>query len=154
MNKITKLILALSFFVLVIVASYYVAFYLPRINREKFLLTMQEKCRAVGQDAFTEDGKLYGGVENLFEPQYAYNERLNTCIYASGYNFTGSPSAGTGGDFITHNCDAYWERWVKNSYTNEKILYVFNSLDKKCQWTTSTDRIDKFNTDMEVLFGS
>ncbi len=135
------------------ISVYYFGYFLPQ-QKQSALLNLQEKCRGVGQEAYKADGQEYGGVANLDDPQYGYSKKLNTCIYASGYHYYGNLSSGTGGDFIKYNCDAHWEQWVKNSYTNEKILDVSNYLDNKCQWITKTDVINKFDTDSEALFNS
>jgi len=115
-------------------------------------MDLQEKCREIGQEAFKADSQVYG-AGNLDQPQYGYNKKLNTCIYSSGYRFEGNPSKGVSNDsFLKHNCDAYWEQWVKNSYTNERIIQVYNSVDNKCEWTTPTERIVKFQEDRDELF--
>lgn len=67
----------------------------------------QEKCSVAGEYAYEKDKEAYDFADFLFEPQYAFNKKLNTCIYSSGYK--------EGED---------WERWVKNSYTNEKVISV------------------------------
>jgi hypothetical protein len=135
------------------ISIYYFGYFLPQ-QRQSTLLNQQEKCREVGQEAYKADGQEYGGVENLDDPQYGYSQKLNTCIYASGYHYYGDPSAGVGGDIFKYNCNAHWEQWVKDSYSNEKILDVSNYLDNKCQWMTQTDVINKFDTDSEALFNS
>jgi hypothetical protein len=153
MNKLYKSILVFGFLILSITGAYYTAFYLPKINERNFVLSQQQKCLEVGQAAYKADGQEYGGVANLDDPQYGYSKKLNTCIYSSGYSYQGDPSSGVSNDILKHNCNAYWEKWVKNSYTNEKILEVFNS-NYQCEWTAKPEVIKKFDTDSEVLFSS
>ncbi len=152
MNKSQGWAIVFGIVVLCIAIGYYLIVYLPKTNSQKFLLAQQEKCLEIGQQAYKADLKQYG-VSDLEEPQYGYSKKLNTCIYSSGYHYAGNPSSGTGGEIFTHNCDEHWERWVKNSYTNEKILDVSNFL-YKCEWVTKTEEIEKYEADRQILFAS
>lgn len=152
MKKILIGICIVAGLVIVASISYYFLSYLPKLNEKKFLLAQQEKCLEVGKTAYEADIRYYG-ADKLDEPQYGYNKKLNTCIYSNEYFDSGDLSKGqnTRG-FFPYNCNANWERWVKNSYTNEKIISVMNYTDAQCQWVTSVDRINKFDTDSENLF--
>lgn len=136
---------------LIIICVYLVAYFLPK-SRQKASLDLQEKCLEVGRKAYEVD--LQQDVTNGFfnEPRYGYSKKLKTCIYSSGFHYLGDSSKGVGGEGLKHNCNAYWERWVKNSYTNEKIIQVSNFSDSNCEWTTKTENIEKFDTESDELF--
>ncbi|MBS3904203.1 MAG: hypothetical protein KGZ39_02630 [Simkania sp.] len=147
-----KSLIPASVFIIAISVGYYFVFYLPKISQEKSELTMREKCREVGEQAYKADLKQYN-VSSLNSPQYGYNKKLRTCIYASGYHNEGNPSAGKSKEgFLPHNCDANWEKWVKDSYTNKEIISIVNFNGPNCEWMASTESIQKFNEDSERLF--
>gem|GEM_PF-3634257 len=133
--------------------GYYFVIYLPKVNEKQFVLNEQSKCLDVGEQAYKANQQMYG-IENVFEPQYGYSKKLNTCIYSGGYYNEGSPSSGVSSDIIPHNCNASWERWIKNSYTNEKILDIVNFSQSNCQWSASTDKINEFWQQSTDLFNS
>ncbi len=154
MNKLIKISIIVFISITSFSIGYYFIFYLPKINEVNFLSSEQEKCRNVGELAYKADLKQYN-VTSLDDPQYGYSKNLNTCIYSSGYSDQGSPSSGQSTDDIfKHNCDASWEQWVKDSYTNEKIISIRNYNNAKCQWVTSSQAIDKFDLESENLFNS
>lgn len=109
----------------------------------------QEKCRIAGEKAYLADKKIYGSELN--EPRYAYSEELKTCIYAGGYRHN-DPNAKQCGDVLKHDCNGHWERWVKNSFTNDKIISVVNFTDKNGEWSASTDRIMDYDKQEEEFF--
>lgn len=153
MQRIRNIAITLGILIVCLAIGYYVAFALPKMNEQKFVMEQQQKCHDIGEKAYQADLKQYG-VSALEEPQYGYSKKLNTCIYASGYHDYGSPSSGVGGDIIKHNCDANWEEWVKNSYTNEKIIEISNFMGPDCEWFTSGDAILKFSEQSDALFSS
>jgi hypothetical protein len=109
----------------------------------------QEKCRTAGEKAYAADKLIYGN--ELYESQYAYNGKLQTCLYSGGYSHD-DPNAKQCGDFLKHDCNAMWERWVKNSFTNEKILDIINfSINEKGDWSLPTDKINYYWDQEKVL---
>lgn len=135
---------------------YFFVFFLPQnervkaeiISQEK-LLTQTAKCKDAGLKAFKEDGVRYG-IQNMFEPTFAYNARLNTCLYSGGYSDDDATS-GQCGDILKHSCKSYWERWVKNSYTNNLVASVVNSTNEKGEWITSAEVVNKFWEDQKFF---
>lgn len=150
------LLIFISLLLVLIVAAggFLVYRHFESINHQKFLLAQEEKCHDAGVEALKADQQEYG-AENVDEPQYAYSEKLNICLYSGGYRFEGNSSSGISKGFLPHNCDASWEQWVKNSYTNEKILDISNfSNPTTCEWTQNVDDITKFQTQSEELLTS
>jgi hypothetical protein len=146
-----KLGILLLLFAVVLLGFFYFFFSWIPAHKAISALKNQEQCRIVGEKAFKADADIYGST-HMIEPQYTFNEKLNTCIYSSGYSFENS-SSGKCGDILTHACDAQWERWVKNTYTNDKIIDVFNSTDKNGEWLTKDETINDFWDEYEKLFG-
>lgn len=138
-------------FILVVITCFYLfGYFLPR-NKQMLALDLQEKCLKIGQKAYKTDLEQ-GVADKFYEPRYGYSKKLNTCIYFGGYHDSGNPSKGVSNDIFKNNCDSYWEQWVKNSYTNEKIIQVYNLTDNKCHWTTKIEIIEKFQTETDELF--
>lgn len=152
MKHLNKIIISLLSLIVIISAVYYFAFKLPEISERKFVLAQQEKCRDAGDKAYKADLKQYN-ADSLDEPEYSYNKTLNTCLYFSGYKYEGNRSSGQSKDIFTHNCDASWELWVKDAYSNKKIISVMNFNSNKCEWMTHSDTIDKFWKEKNDLFG-
>jgi len=149
-----KSLISALVFVTTLATGYYFVIYLPKFNDKKFTLIMQEKCREVGEQAYKADLKQYN-VSSLNHPEYTYNKKLGTCIYASGYRDEGSTASGKSKEgLLPHNCDASWEKWVKDSYTNKKILSITNFNGPNCEWMASVESIQKFNEDSEKLFSN
>ena len=63
------------------------------------------------------------------EPKYHYNIRLGKCLYSGGYRNANSEALSfSDPDFAikVKSLDYYWERIVKDVYTNETIVSVYN----------------------------
>lgn len=132
---------------MVCAVSYYLTAIFPRTNS----LQNQEKCRSAGEKAYKEDSLRYG-VNKTIEPKYTYSEKSNLCLYSGGYNDT-DLNSGQCGDILKHSCKSYWERWVKNSFTNERIISVVNFTNEKGEWVTKPEVIDKFWQEHKQLMG-
>jgi hypothetical protein len=153
-----KIIIAVDVFIIALSIGYYFIFFVPQNEKikekqqaqEKYL-EQQEKCKEAGLKAYKEDTLLYG-VNNMIEPSYAYNKNLNVCLYSGGYNDY-NLSSGQCGDTFKHYCDAFWERWVKNSFTNEKIIAVVNFTDEKGEYTAKTETLNEFWEKRKQLMG-
>lgn len=131
--------------------GYYFIIHLPQINEEKFVLVQQQKCREVGEQAYKTDLRQYN-VDILNDPEYTYSQKLKTCIYRSGYHDQGDISAGVDKTFLESNCNAYWKKWVKDSYTNKELLSISSYKNDKCEWTLSIEEIHQFDVDSDNLF--
>lgn len=111
---------ALMFLILVgLSVSYYFVIFSPqqvqtkRLDEQRdFLLSMKQKCQSVGAKLYDEDVKEMGR-NNLFVPEYTYNEGLNTCLYAGGH--------------IVKNGI---QRWVKDSYSNKELFFFMKVNDE------------------------
>ena len=155
-NKIFKIILIIFLLSISISICYYFIVFLPQkekvkqeqgrqeqlVKEQEKSLEQQEKCKEAGIKAYKEDSLRYG-ANNMMEPKYFYNKNLNLCLYSGGY-FDEDLSSGQCGDILKHSCDSYWERWIKNSFTNESIISVVNFTDENGEWTTDSERINKF----------
>ncbi len=148
-NNWFKLGILVVFLIFVFSLFYYFVVFIPQkekvkteqLTQEKYL-EQQEKCREAGIKAYKEDALRYG-ANNMLEPKYVYNKNLNLCLYSGGY-INEDLSSGQCGDIIKHSCKSYWERWVKNSFTNESIISVVNFTNERGEWMTDSETIDKF----------
>lgn len=77
------------------------------------MFQIKERCKTVGERAFLEDKKNYqnGTFEDI---EYAYNSKLNTCLYSTTYREEG----------FWEKEEGNWESWVKDSLTNKKVAEV------------------------------
>lgn len=139
--------------ILLLPVVYIFSFDVYKNNQNKFLLQQQEKCRQAGDIAYKADLKQYTGYE-VYEPEYAYNKKLNTCIYSSGYRDIGDNSEGvSNGMFGNENCNSSWTKWIKDSFTNRKIIEISN-FHYKCEWTTKTEEIETYNDKAEAFLNN
>ena len=117
-------------------------------------LAEQQECHTAGENAYKADSEMYSGNGYLMmEPEYAYNSKLNTCLYYGGYTYN-NPSSGQCGDILKHSCDANWERWVKNSFTNATILDVTNFTDPSGNWMASSTQLAAKEAQEEALMAN
>lgn len=60
---------------------------------QQFLFSKKEECRQAGEimDEKMKNNQSRGIV--YLESEYAYNEKLNTCLYYGGYTFSSNESA-------------------------------------------------------------
>lgn len=154
-ENLFKLAIVLAILVGSISLAYYFVFYLPEINEIKAAaasvkqeMEHQQKCREVGQKAYEEDKKLNG--ENLREPQFSYNAELNTCLYGGGYTNTYKVCEG---GLLSYCTRGSWERFVRDAYTNQDILAIFNHTSDGRNWTHSTEEIVEFENQYNELMG-
>jgi hypothetical protein len=95
-------------------ASYYFVYYLPKQENEARIFATNQKCFEVGKvlyDKYSEDKKNMWTVP----PRYGYNQRLNTCIYSTGYK-----GAFTDEEGVDHSVTLYF---VMDSYSGEEIIF-------------------------------
>ena len=114
------LIIAFSFL-------YYFVVFIPlkekvkteQLTQEKDL-EQQAKCAEAGKEAY-EDYKQSNpiSVGFFFEPQFYFNKTSQQCIYDGGIN-----------QVLEHG---YWERFIKNSYTNETLASVWQNTKQPSQ---------------------
>jgi hypothetical protein len=65
-----------------------------------------------------------------FEPKYNYNTKLGRCLYSGGYRKNENLSVSDKDfDKKVKSFEYYWERVVKDVYTNETILSAYNFQD-------------------------
>ena len=63
----------------------YAFFRYQRIKNDTSLIMLKSKCREDGKRGSDEWIKRYYQDTFLLDPQYAYNVKLNTCLYAQSY---------------------------------------------------------------------
>ncbi len=145
-----KIIVAIAILIVVVFIGFYFMFAVSQ-NGKRLELEQQQKCNDAGEKAYKEDSLRYG-ANNMLEPSYTYNKKLNLCLYSGGYS-NEDLSSDQCGDVIKHSCKSYWERWVKNSFTNDSIISVVNFTDNKGDWTAKTEVINKFWEEYKQLMG-
>lgn len=136
-------------------ASYYFLIYLPRQNENSRLFTANQRCREVGEKLYQEDvkakeeskklGVSIGRYSYVNDPEYTFNQGLNTCLYA-GHSSQGDPT-GSVSDY-----------WVKDALTNKEILrfYILSIKDEagsdieKCDYCVAS--LEEFEKRKVELF--
>ena len=109
---IAKIAIILLIVLVAVSISYYFFYFLPKLKTNEMILTNQEKCQSIGQKLYNHD-IASKGEELVGNPQYAYNQKLNTCLYSN--------------DIIQGNEDFYL--FVKNSFSNQDIIYFYTAKD-------------------------
>lgn len=153
---INKIILSLGIIISTLSVGYYFVVYLPKVNdlkmaeaKKQLVMENQQKCRDAGQKAYSADVKMYGD-NKLNEPQFTYNSELNTCLYGGGHNDT-YKVCDRG---LLSNCTrGSWERWVKDSYTNNKIISIVNWTTDGEKWSHTSEEITNFDDQYNKLMG-
>ena len=116
-DKIIKFsVIAMLSLIISFSVFYYFVIFLPKEQEQEFSFSMKQKCKTAGEKIYQEDKEGAKESKNLFikVPEYTYNQRLNTCLYFGGYfkeNFS--------------------EGWVKDSFTNKKIISFIEFEDNK-----------------------
>lgn len=109
-------------------------------QRVEFLFSKKRECQELGNIIYNQDRKELDESGIILNPEYAYNEELNTCLYAGGY-------MGKGAD---------WQKWVKDSLSNKEILYLMSSegeiLPPSMYCDTCVSSIEEFNMRKQELF--
>lgn len=107
----------------------------------------QQKCKDTGQKAYEADKKAHGG--ELYEPQFAYNANLNTCLYGGGYMNTYKICDG---GLLSDCTRGSWERFVRDAYTNNDIIAIVNwNIDG--EWSHPVEDITEFEEQYNKLMG-
>lgn len=146
-----KLIIAIMIVVVGLSVAYYYVSFLPQKERTRLEQQKQEqlakeikeqtaqkeKCREIGTRAYESYKSIHQGVDYFFEPEFKFNKELNTCIYSGGY------SRGN-----------YWDRFVKDAFTDRIIILTYNFIDEKDERQEEMDakRIELFWEKYEKLF--
>lgn len=140
MKKIIKKI-SIIIIVLIIILSlfYYLIFFL---FPEKEIKQMT-RCREIGNKVYQQDKEEWEDKNSegenvillVYEPEYYFNKRLNTCLYYGGYK-------------IYYKDLVRGREFVKNSFTNEKIIFRAILNDKLLSGLS----IDEFNSQKQKLF--
>lgn len=63
------------------------------------------------------------------DPKYNYNQKLGKCLYGGGYNKSNKFLSISEAKELAKTPAYYWERVVKDVYTNETILSTYNFQD-------------------------
>lgn len=128
LNKLLKIVLIVCLLSIGISVFYYFIVFLPQKEKVKLKqqeqeqlvkeqekdLEQQEKCREIGTKAYNDYKKNNSGVDYFFGPEFHFNKKLQKCFYSGGYSHKN-----------------YWERFVKNAYTDESIIITFNFTDRE-----------------------
>lgn len=149
MKKQTILYFVIGIAALAIAAStsYYFLVFLPDQARQEtqwqqqrenqnFLFSMKQKCQESGEKLYNDDVKELGR-NSLFVPEYAYNQKLNTCLYSSAYVQKDS-----------------LQKWIKDSLSNKDLVWFWKLNDEivtkdQCNLCVSNE---EFNKQKEELF--
>lgn len=113
----------------------------PEKLSEKSLLT-KIQCKEMGEKAYNDLVEKLGSYL-VFNPEYSYNESLDTCLYAGG--FFGSDKAD------------YMEMFVKDTVSNKTIL-IYAATKKNEEFIridgfSNTKSIPDFNQKKDILLG-
>lgn len=127
-NNWFKLAIAISILIIAVVAGYYFVIYLPKEKADKDELSNQIKCQQEGTKLFerdVEEAKNSIIVISVGNPEFKFNNKMNTCLYKAEefMSFSGSKFSTTT-NFIK---DAYTNkevfRWAaRQEYISEKIV--------------------------------
>ncbi len=142
LNSFLKIIFACGFFIICCSIAYYFLISLPNESkREMEIKTQKELEEKIGkclEDAkqFHEDYKksLDGYTYEYFEQRYTYNKTIGRCLYSGGKTNKNN----------TLDNIIYWERFVKDIYTNENIIFTWSG--------QGSDYISDFWNKHDVLF--
>lgn len=94
-------------------------------DEEKELQVKAEKCFEDAKKFHQEYIKSISGY--YFEPKYNYNKKLTKCLYSGGYRKNDSLLPfNESFDKQRKSSENYWERIVKDVYTNKTILATYN----------------------------
>jgi hypothetical protein len=147
-DKAVKLSIIAGALMLTLSIAYYLVIFLPNKEATRVELQGQEKQEAAEKKLASElqvkkekcfiDAKKYHeayikSIEGYYrEPKYSYNQELEKCLYSGGYNKSNDGPSFTDDKELAKTPEYYWERIVKDVYTNETILsaYNFQPLDR------------------------
>lgn len=133
-----KLILPISILLGCVILSG--AYYFSQKTKQKYaeqdrINRLETECREIGAKIYEAEDKnagVSGGFS--FDPQYKFNRKMNKCLYSGGVKM-----------------DNYWERYVKDALTNQKIIntvYVDTTIKLDAQ---GEKVISDFWTEHEIL---
>jgi amino acid transporter len=78
-------------------------------------LDLKIKCEEKGSNLYNQDIEDSNSEYTVFNPEYYYNKKLDTCLYSGG---------------ILGN-DGYLEKWVKDSLTNKTLVnFIITGTDQ------------------------
>jgi len=151
LNKILKIILIIAILIIAFSVFYQYVIFMPQKDRLKTeeqkqekLLEQLAKCREVGNKIYQEQKEdVEKGtvvVSIMMNPEYIYNKKLNTCLYAGGIITT----------FPNTNVKPTVTHWVIDSYTNQEIISYTESDNKRLAGINSLEefqlkKIELFN---------
>jgi len=109
----------------------------PKSIEKKDSFEMQQKCQQVGEGLYEADVKA-SGKDNLCNPEYAFNEDLNTCLYF--------------GCYIANNSI---QKWIKDSFSNKELYLYFQTSNGVLPKSSMCDvcvSLEEFDNKKEELF--
>jgi len=112
--------------IILIIAAGIGGYVLSLKNHSSALIILKSKCREDGKKVHDEQVKRYYDDTFIGDPQYTYNEHLNTCLYAQRY-IEGA------------NINAL----IKDIYTNRSIIEYVEYIGGKQLEPVSKDDFNK-----------
>ena len=109
-------------------------------------LSMKQQCFQAGVAARARWIQDYPSEKFSGYPQYAYNERLNTCLYADSYTDAGPPGYMPGFPLVTSR----EVRFVADAYTN-RVLVEYTDHDGAA--TDGSISLAEFEAKKRTLMG-
>ena len=105
-------------------------------QEQEFLLRMKQECKGEGEKVYQqqkEDGLI------LLNPEYTYNNQLNTCLYAGGQ--------------ISED-GSYLEYWVLDVFSNKELVHyiAFNGEPQIQICPTCLSSVEDFEIKKKELF--
>ncbi|MBP9801597.1 MAG: hypothetical protein KBC83_02955 [Candidatus Moranbacteria bacterium] len=152
LDKAVKVAITAGALIVALSIAYYLVVFLPQKEKVRLEEQRQEKLAdeqktmeqkekeaakevAIKTEKCFEDAKKFheGYIESVTgiyqEPKYTYNQKLGRCLYSGGYNKKLRLLSDANADKLVKTPEYYWERVVKDVYTNETILSAYNFQD-------------------------
>lgn len=112
------------------------------IQDDDYIFSMKEKCKKVGEEVDRERMKDPFYSITSVEPEYAYNKKINTCLYYAEFKFGSNPPYGS------------YIGVVKDALSNKVIMQFHARIDKDDTLLSCDGCIDKedFYSKKVILF--
>ena len=123
-NNFLKIIIGFGFLIICCSVAYYFLISLPNESKREMEIKEQKELEGKIEKCF-EDAKQFhedyiesldGYTYEYFEQRYTYNKTIEKCLYSGGKTNKNN----------TFDNIIYWERFVKDIYTNENIIFTWN----------------------------
>lgn len=154
LDKAVKISIILGILLVALSLAYYLVVFLPKKEAMRIIQQQTEKLenerkisvlkdKEIAKDLEVKTTKCFEDAKKFHEnyiksvvgyyqePKYNYNEKLGRCLYSGGYSKKSDMLSFSDKNFdkLVKSPEYYWERVVKDVYTNETILSAYNFQD-------------------------